>query len=210
MKHLSKNKILIFLCFSLLFLISQFTDAIGSEAIPNIQVIRQKLIRTADSIITRLSANKCDTIYSSIKTKKSERFFNSILIERASNVGFSFFIGDLNSDKRPYVEFHNSIVTEYINDGNNADSLYRQIDFEYSGSITFEDGGIIALNFELQRYRDKISRKDAERNNETSFDFAKAKIPDPPASFWKDIIQPVTIVSAAVITVVLLFTMRSN
>jgi len=168
------------------------------------------MIPVADSIIAELLENNCDTVYSSVKTSEADRFFNSLLISRAGKLKISFFISDLKSGKTPYLDLNTAVTTEYMNDEDNDDSLRRQIRIDFSGSLTLETGKIVPFVFEEQTFTDKISRKDAVLYNESAYDFAKAEIPEPPASFWKDIVQPVAIVSAAVITVVLLFTMRSN
>ncbi len=210
MKYLPKNSLLLFFSFLLLSFTSSFSVAEQREALTNIKVIKQDLVAMADSIITQLIHNNCDTVYSNIKTIEAERFFNSLLLSRAANANIALFVSDNGTSKKPYLDFSNSILVKYANDENDNDSLLRYIDCDLSATLLLKDNRILPLNFDIETNIDKISREDAVLYNESTYKFAKAKIPEPPSSFWKDIVQPVAVVSAAVITVVLLFTMRSN
>jgi hypothetical protein len=57
---------------------------------------------------------------------------------------------------------------------------------------------------------DTLSIADAEYFNQNEFDFAKAKVPDKTLSFFQKYIEPIAITSAAILTVILFFTVRSN
>jgi hypothetical protein len=91
----------------------------------------------------------------------------------------------------------------------NQDSLYRIINLS---SIVILDNGntknkINECKFE---YRDLISRDDFDFIEKTSHPFTKAPVPERKKTFFENILQPAIYVSAVLITVIILFTVRSN
>lgn len=57
---------------------------------------------------------------------------------------------------------------------------------------------------------DTIARADIPFVESRQFEFARAPVPAPPSDFYSDIAEPLIVVSAAVITILLLFTVRSQ
>lgn len=58
--------------------------------------------------------------------------------------------------------------------------------------------------------RDVIARSHVDRLESTQHASTHGQVPERPSTFWDDIVQPVIYVGAAVVTVVLLFTVRSQ
>ncbi len=176
----------------------------------NIEVINRELDIAADSLIAQLTKLNSDTVFVSVKTSEADRYFNSILLKKSYDKGILFYIADTITSKEPYLDIKLSIETNYQNYGEDRDSLDRTIKILWLGSLRLKDNKLQALQLKNFKYNDIISREDAENFNAADFEFAKTNIPEPPPSFWKDLIQPVAIISAGIITVVLLFTLRSN
>jgi hypothetical protein len=91
----------------------------------------------------------------------------------------------------------------------NPDSLFRKIKLT---AISILDNGktknkINECNYE---YLDLVSMADFDFVESNSHPFAKAPIPEMKKTFLESILQPAIYVSAAVITVIILFTVRSN
>ena len=59
-------------------------------------------------------------------------------------------------------------------------------------------------------YQDVIARQDVDYVQTRSLEFTCSSIPQPEKSFFNEILQPVILISATIITVVLLFTVRSK
>ncbi len=198
------------LTISFILLLLFTAQILASAGKSNLDIINATFETAADSLINQLLTVSADTVYSNIKTAEAERFFNNILLRKAEKKGIVFMIADIESDKKPYLELTNSIVLTYKNDKDDSDSLIRHIEFQWSGAINQKNGKMIPVNLKSSVFEDKISREEAATYNKSSYDFAKSGIPQKPSSFWKDIVQPVAIIGAAVVTVVLLFSMRSN
>ena len=178
--------------------------------VPTIDFINAKLDSAATTLITNLKKLNSDTVFTAIKTSEPDRFFNSILANKSSENNITFYYADRKSGKLPFLDIKLQIETDYENYENDSDSLVRTISIKWSGIIQSKNNKMLPLKLNDIKYKDIISRDDAKEFNKTDFDFAKSDIPEAPPSFWKDIIQPVAIISAAAITVILLFTMRSN
>lgn len=91
----------------------------------------------------------------------------------------------------------------------NTDSLYRKITLS---AISLLDNGktktkISECNYE---YRELVSRDNLVFIERTPHVFAKSPIPERNRTFFESILQPAIYVSAALITVIILFTVRSN
>lgn len=198
---------MIFLFF-LLFSLALSCKAI--EVNSNIEVINRELNIAADSLIAQITKLNSDTVFVSVKTSEVDRYFNSILLNKSSDKGILFYIADTIASKEPYLDIKLSIETNYQNYEEDRDSLVRAIKIIWLGSLRLKDNKLQALKLKNFKYNDIISREDAGNFNAADFEFAKTNIPEPPPSFWKDLIQPVAIISAGIITVVLLFTLRSN
>lgn len=198
---------MIFLFF-LLFSLALSCKAI--EVNSNIELINRELNIAADSLIAQITKLNSDTVFVSVKTSEADRYFNSILLNKSSGKGIIFYIADTISSKEPYLDIKLSIETNYQNYEEDRDSLVRTIKIIWLGSLRLKDNKLQALKLKNFKYNDIISREDAENFNTADFEFAKTNIPEPPTSFWKDLIQPITIISAGIITVVLLFTLRSK
>lgn len=61
-----------------------------------------------------------------------------------------------------------------------------------------------------ENYQDTIRKTDINQINSENHSFAKAEIPEEKPTVFEQIIEPLIIVTAAVLTIILLFTIRSN
>lgn len=85
----------------------------------------------------------------------------------------------------------------------------REIKVKYT--IFFKAKGITRIPVEFEEiYQDTVSKEEINQINSEEQTFAKAEIPQEKPTVFEQIIEPLIIVTAAVITVVLLFTIRSN
>ena len=194
-----------FLFFILLFPLHLF----GTEK-SNTSIIQEELKKASKQIISYLIESNADTIYTDIKIKEADRFFNSIFVDEAAGNKVAVFIDDIKEGKSPYLDISLIITTNYSNCDDYRDSLNRRIEIVYSGAIRHKTEQITALPLDDFIYENKISRSAAEKNNESDFEFARCEIPEEQSTFWDDVLQPITIIGAAAVTVVLLFTLRSN
>jgi hypothetical protein len=71
-------------------------------------------------------------------------------------------------------------------------------------------GEVLALPSVSCVYRDTLSRAAVVRVESKQYEFANGIVPEPPTTFWKSVMEPLVVIGAAVITLVLLFTVRTQ
>jgi len=91
-----------------------------------------------------------------------------------------------------------------------SEDLQRKISLDFVVFLEEKDGDIKILNKQEFTYSDTISNNDLELIENSNYPFTKGKFPTKNKSIFDEIIEPVVIVSAAIISVVLFFTVRSN
>jgi hypothetical protein len=85
----------------------------------------------------------------------------------------------------------------------------REIKVKYTFFLKAKGITRIPVEFE-EIYQDTVRKEEINQINSEEQTFAKAEIPQEKPTVFEQIIEPLIIVTAAVITVVLLFTIRSN
>ncbi len=91
-----------------------------------------------------------------------------------------------------------------------SEDLQRKISLDFVVFLEEKDGDIKILNKQEFTYSDTISNNDLELIENSNYPFTKGKFPTKNKSIFDEIIEPVIIISAAIISVVLFFTVRSN
>jgi hypothetical protein len=71
-------------------------------------------------------------------------------------------------------------------------------------------GVIIPLQNTALDYRDTVARRTVPALESRQYEFANGSVPEPQKTFWKTVVEPAIVVAAIVITVVLLFTVRTQ
>ena len=102
------------------------------------------------------------------------------------------------------------ISVKYQLMSDNKDSITRNIGVIYSATLNKINGSAVALSDTRLSYTDVFSRKDAENLANIDGGFANPKVPMAKPSFWDDVAEPAIIISSTVLTLFLLFTVRSN
>lgn len=92
----------------------------------------------------------------------------------------------------------------------NNDSLKRELFFIISLSMERDNGILYGLPQISIKYEDIICRDDLPYLESSPYPFAKGKIPEPESSFFDKIAEPVIFISTAIITIALLFSVRSG
>lgn len=91
-----------------------------------------------------------------------------------------------------------------------ADSLVRDVHLAVNTTLTVPGGSNLPFpDYEIV-LNDTVARTDVPFIESRQYIYAQAPVPDRPAGFYSDIVEPLIIVSSAIITVILLFTVRSQ
>lgn len=89
------------------------------------------------------------------------------------------------------------------------DSLIREAQLILTSTIE-DKGEIFQLPIFSKTLLDTISRQDLPFLESRQYSFVNAPVPDIPSDFFSAIAEPLLLISAAIITVLLLFTVRSQ
>ena len=139
----------------------------------------------------------------------------SYLIEQyflscANDKGLTFFLPDSNSNRAKITLWISSIDVKYERISSDSDSLTRIISVSLSGKMQTKEGTIKAIEILERTYNDLITDDDIVYIQNSSYNFTKGQIPPQQSTFFDSIVEPLVVVTAAIITIVLLFTVRSN
>jgi len=149
--------------------------------------------------------------------------YKEILIKHNINPVISLFTKQLfnNSDKIKFfykstnnlpeltLEILNSNISYEIYEPSN-DSLYRIIELKINAYIKTLEGQYININLKDYYYKDIISRQDINFIQSMHSELTTASIPELKQTFFEEVTEPLIIITGAIITVILLFTIRSS
>jgi hypothetical protein len=185
-------------------------------------VFSQENIKSNYEVMDSISNECVNSLILYIKNTKELKTFhleiNDLIKNGSSNLFENKIIKSLSSNKilskKDSTEYQVSFRIEefsvkYERYESNPDSLFRIIRLL---ALSIIDNGktknkISECNCE---YRDLVSRDDFDFVERTTHPFAKAPIPERKKNFFESILQPAIYVSTALITVIILFTVRSN
>jgi hypothetical protein len=135
-------------------------------------------------------------------------FTNKILEKNAGR--YTFLTKDTNVADCPKIEISiNDLSVKYLNEPESSDSLIRISNIKVSGSVE-TSGKLETLPVFSKTVKDTISRNDIEYVKSVQHDFANSPVPEPKKTLFEDIIQPLIIITTAAVSILLLFTVRSN
>jgi len=179
---------------------------IGSTPISNIEVLDSLSKNAANKIEQFISNHNLNSVYVSIDETEG----NWLLAEHLLQNNKIKLLTPQSQSKEtfPLIEIHTKELKIEYSLHENSDSLFRTGKIELTAFFkTKEKTEIIdSLNFV---YKDEISSSDVDFIK-GKYPFANPKIPEREHTFLENIVEPVVIITTAIITVVLLFTVRSN
>lgn len=100
------------------------------------------------------------------------------------------------------------VSTSYANT-ESADTVVRTITTSIRGTLDTPQRGMSSVPCR-SNIEEKLTREQAERLQSEQHHATRAVLPPRPTTLWQDILEPAIFVGAAVITAVLLFTVRSQ
>lgn len=177
----------------------------------------------SDIFANSISTNKqiIDSIfnefYSKVTMKLSEKNIRDVRINE--NTNFNYFTNKLVnelSDKNIAINENSQISLKL--DVHEFEIMYIEVGDEYSRSIKIDASvALVDKNGELKiidsivaSFIDKINSDDINLIENEMFPFTQGKVPKPKKSFFDELLEPVIVVGAAVLTVVLFFSVRTK
>ncbi len=199
-----RNKI-----FFIFLFINYFTSVnllIGSTPISNIEVLDSLSKNTANKINQFISNHNLNSVFVSVDETEG----NWLLAEHLLQNNKIKLLTPQSQSKEtfPLIEIHTKELKIQYSLHENSDSLVRTGKIELTAFFKTKDKTEIidSLNFVFE---DEISCSDVDFIK-GKYPFANPKIPEREQTVWEKIVEPVVVISTAIITLVLLFTVRSN
>jgi hypothetical protein len=101
-------------------------------------------------------------------------------------------------------------VVRYSQCDHDAELLTREAQVLLIVGLERSSGEVLSLPSVSCVYRDTLARAALGRVESRQYEFANGIVPEPPATFWKSVMEPLVVIGAAVVTLVLLFTVRTQ
>ncbi len=199
-----RNKL--FFIFLFLTYFASLDLLIGNTPISNIEVLDSLSKNTADNINQFLINHNLNSVFVSVDETEGNWLLTEHLLQ---NNKIKLLTPQSQSKETfPLIEIHTKELKIEYSLHENSDSLFRTGKIELSAFLKTKDKTEIidSLNFVFE---DEISCSDVELIK-GKYPFANPKIPEREQTFWENIVEPVVVITTAIITLVLLFTVRSN
>gem|GEM_PF-483387 len=169
----------------------------------------EQWVDTAFSSLT--NTNVLDTLLLDVEPHPDADWVRSIISSRVTTRhGRAVrFIGTEYSKRNvpKYLVTIADLSTRYQN-VEDGDSVLRVVTADLQLRIL--DSDVVYQHAAPLRNETRCTREQAESSEDKQHSATRGSIPVKPHSFWDDVLQPVVFIAAAAITVVLLFTVRSQ
>lgn len=119
-----------------------------------------------------------------------------------------FYEGNPNGQQRVDVQIEDCAVRYYLYN-ESADSLIREGQVITRG-VLHKSGSLIDIPQFSSVIRDTIAKRDIAIVEIPAYPFTKSLVPEQPKGFFGEVAEPILFVAAAAVTVLLLFTVRSQ
>ncbi|MCK5742470.1 MAG: hypothetical protein KAH48_09650 [Chlorobi bacterium] len=176
----------------------------------NLQVLDSLAASVGSSLISYLSHRGFDSLDISLGESPAKYYIKHRIIGAKHSQPLHLFEKVDNSKRMPMVITINKCAISFHNIPNQPDSLIRRGEINLSVFIRTRENELISLPVFVEKQEDRVARDNVDALQNNSFPFLNPNIPDPELSFFEEFIEPIILVSSAVLTVVLLFTVRSN
>lgn len=190
-----------FLCFFLLFFITirSFSQYQNAETIFS-DVIDKKI----DTLVNFLEEKQIDSVFIRISNEKISEYILNKIVQKAN----LFFLKKARKEDTnlPILSLFSKLNVEYKVLKDNY--LERIIEVDISGFLE-NNNSIIPIKLNKEVIKDTVTYEFVE-NEQSSGIFPKGNLPEKSKSFFEEYIEPIVFITSGLITVIVLFTIRSK
>jgi len=198
-------------CLTAILLPGKTLVASGDYSAPTNQEVLDSLVSSVSSdLIANILGHGIKALDISVEDNPAKNYIKQRIIMETYCRPLSFFDKVPGSERIPIEIIINECAVSFHNVSDQPDSLIRRAEVSISGSVRTLDRGWHPLPVFKTLYEDKVARDNVDALQNNSFPFLNPNVPDPELSFFEEFIEPIILVSSAVLTVVLLFSVRSN
>ena len=189
-------------------IVAEESFASENELISNFDVIDSLSQQAAKEILLRLDQNREDSITISFAPHPASWLLEQHLLNDGKNAGKLFLSKPTGKNSALTINIVKAGV-EY-EAVENTDSLIRKISLIVSSKLEKSSGILYGLPKITLIDEKIILRADVPIVENSPYSFARGNIPDAKRSFFEEISEPIIFISTAIITIVLLFSVRSG
>lgn len=173
----------------------------------NFNILDSMVSDASEIILSHFKSNHYKDILIKHNDHPVNNLFTKYLLNHSNNI--NFYYKSENTINEFNLEVLNYNIRYEIYEPN-KDSLTRIIELQISAYIKNETGNYISIKIPNYYFCDVVSRDDIEIIESRHSDLTKAKVPPIPTTFFEEVTEPLIIISGAIITIILLFTVRSS
>jgi hypothetical protein len=173
----------------------------------NFDVVDRLVKEGADELKAKLTNRDVDSLYLKINMHQAQDYMLQRLV--ASLDSQKIYTRLQNPDLPELSIFINEISTAYSLNDPESELINRKVVVEYSAVLIINNQAMKLQEYKRE-FSDKLTYDQAAKANSQDFPFANSTIPEEPTTFFEDLVEPIIVTGAIVITSILLFTVRSN
>lgn len=179
-----------------------------NELSSNINVLDSLCSKAAKEILLRLDQNREDSITISFAPHPASWLLEQYLLNDGKATE-KLFLAKPNVNVSTLTINIKKAGVEYIT-VENTDSLIRKISLIISYKLEKPSGILYGLPQITLVHENQIDRNDVSFLENSPYSFARGNIPEQKRSFLEEITEPAIFISTAIITIILLFSVRSG
>lgn len=179
-----------------------WTYSLKAQDVPSSLDVMQGFVRNVADTLRVIAGPDTDTVRMRVHDHPDALWFESIIMQRCDEQRVPMRIATANEQA----------VTLVISDASTSyqphthpDSLVREVVLDASMR---RNNNVYKL--QKQTRQDVVAHEQAAAKQSDQHASTKAVIPERQPSLWDDVLQPIVFIGAAVVTLVLLFTVRSQ
>lgn len=200
----SSGKITSFMCILVAMLVLAAAQNSTAEEVRTNFTILDSLTKAAIQQLCAASGVESDSIVCSVKEHAAEWLVTARLAEYCPKIHLRAPTPSTGTLGITSFGVRYERLTAY------DDSLRRICTVAFAGTFIRKSGELAAFPATTVSHADIIAISDITSAESGGYDFSRGAIPQRDSGFMKDIIEPLVIVSTAALTVLLLFTVRSQ
>jgi len=190
---------------TLILLLCTAQTVFGGTPKSNYDILSELAKESSQSTGKFLTARKIDTIGLTLSHHPAQSLIQTALVAQPTLHFFN------NDSKKNTVEIEIAdLAVRYFRYSDSQDSLVREVQIHTSGIVRQPNEPMIPLPEFSKLTRDTIARTDVAKIENPGYSFTKSIVPEPEKSLLSEIAEPVVLFAVAAISVLLLFTIRSQ
>ncbi|MDQ1267086.1 MAG: hypothetical protein QG635_2239 [Bacteroidota bacterium] len=198
----------------ILFLFVSSINSIFSQTLHSIETNNEVISKLASEacieIAKEIKKTGADTIKFVIADTPAKDFFYQKIVESSGAQGIRISKNTATVNHAEVKALIEEASIQYLALSGDFDRIIRRGKVRIAATIKYISGEIAVLPTSEMTRQDTVFRFQYEYIESSAYPFAKAALPPEESSLFNQIIEPVVLVSSAMLAVFLFFTVRSN